>query len=97
VSVNLHNGSVYTWGFDDDGRLGHGSPGHRLSPCKVALISEKIAQIACGCWHSAALSVDGAVYTWGRYEPATDQPLTCPNVWVRCSSRLTAPPLTALF
>jgi alpha-tubulin suppressor-like RCC1 family protein len=96
VSVNLHNGSVYTWGFDDDGRLGHGSPGHRLSPCKVALISEKIAQIACGCWHSAALSVDGAVYTWGRYEPATDQPLTCPNVRVRCSSRLTAP-LTALF
>ena len=25
--------------------------------------------IACGCWHSAALTRDGAVYTWGRPVP----------------------------
>eukprot|EP00941_MAST-03F_sp_MAST-3F-sp1_P003873 g3873.t1 len=59
-------GAVYTWGFDDDGRLGHGSTGHQLLPKQVSTLeAEEIVMIACGCWHSAALTADGAVYTWG--------------------------------
>ena len=57
---------MFTWGFDDDGRLGHGSPGHQFLPKIVeGLAHTEVAQIACGCWHSAALTRDGAVYTWG--------------------------------
>jgi len=60
------DGEVFTWGFDDDGRLGHGSLGHQFVPKKIEALSEiKTVQIACGCWHSAALSNEGAVYTWG--------------------------------
>ena len=59
-------GTVYTWGFDDDGRLGHGSPGHQFTPKVIqSLSSVQVVHIACGCWHSAALTSAGAVYTWG--------------------------------
>jgi alpha-tubulin suppressor-like RCC1 family protein len=60
------DGVLYTWGFDDDGRLGHGASGHELAPRIVkALEGKRVRQVACGCWHSAALTEDGAVYTWG--------------------------------
>lgn len=59
-------GAVYTWGFDDDGRLGHGSPGHQFTPKLIqSLAGVQVVHIACGCWHSAALTSAGAVYTWG--------------------------------
>lgn len=60
------DGRVYTFGFDDDGRLGHGVPGHQFVPKLVeALVGHAVVQIACGCWHSAALTSDGAAWTWG--------------------------------
>jgi len=60
------DGRVFTWGFDDDGRLGHGVPGHQFVPKLVeALLMRTVVQIACGCWHSAALTSDGAAWTWG--------------------------------
>eukprot|EP00501_MAST-03F_sp_TOSAG23-6_P001348 GSMAST32.ASY1.ANO1.1397.1 assembled CDS len=60
------SGTVFTWGFDDDGRLGHGEVGHKFIPTKVEnLDAMNIVMIACGCWHSAALTSEGAVYTWG--------------------------------
>lgn len=53
-------GAVWTWGFDDDGRLGHGQPGHLFVPRQVeTLRDEVITQISCGCWHSAAISSTG--------------------------------------
>lgn len=59
-------GEVYTFGFDDDGRLGHNCTGHVLSPKQVeALAGTHIRQISCGCWHSAALSTNDELYTWG--------------------------------
>lgn len=58
-------GAVYTWGFDDDGRLGHLETGHRLRPTLVeSLLGSNIEQISLGCWHSAALDSEGTVYTW---------------------------------
>lgn len=60
------DGVVFTWGFDDDGRLGHGAPGHQYTPRQVeGLRGEPMSMVAAGCWHSAALSRAGAVYTWG--------------------------------
>lgn len=60
------DGKVFTWGFDDDGRLGHNCSGHVFYPKPIlALENKPIVQIACGCWHSAALTRDGEVFTWG--------------------------------
>jgi len=64
-------GEVYTWGDGGDGQLGHGdwrTKGYRLSqPRLVKSLSGKgVTSIACGEYHSAALSADGVVYTWGK-------------------------------
>lgn len=60
------SGTLLTWGFDDDGRLGHGQIGHISIPKKVAGIETlRVVQVACGCWHTTALTDSGCVYTWG--------------------------------
>jgi hypothetical protein len=53
-------GVVLSWGFDDDGRLGHGSPGHHFTPKVIdALVGKHVVDISCGCWHSAVRCSDG--------------------------------------
>ena len=56
-------GQVLTWGFDDDGRLGHGSPGHHFTPKLVESLTGKVVtDLSCGCWHSAVRCIDGNVF-----------------------------------
>ena len=60
------DGAVYTWGGGNDGQLGHGDTSHQHTPKRVeALASVSIRALACGEYHTAALTSDGAVYTWG--------------------------------
>lgn len=62
------DGSVYAWGGNDDGQLGHGtvSDDPSLAPVRVALpVGVKIAQIAASYDSGYALASDGSVYTWG--------------------------------
>ncbi|XP_015113813.1 E3 ubiquitin-protein ligase HERC2 [Diachasma alloeum] len=60
---------VFSWGEGEDGKLGHGN---RLSLDKPRLIeafkSKRIRDIACGSGHSAAISSNGELYTWGLGE-----------------------------
>ncbi|KAF7995498.1 hypothetical protein HCN44_006605 [Aphidius gifuensis] len=60
---------VFSWGEGEDGKLGHGN---RLSLDKPRLIeafkSKRIRDIACGSSHSAAISSNGQLYTWGLGE-----------------------------
>lgn len=60
---------VFSWGEGEDGKLGHGN---RLSldrPRMIeALRSKRIRDIACGSSHSAAISSNGELYTWGLGE-----------------------------
>eukprot|EP00658_Telonema_sp_P-2_P082665 TRINITY_DN8784_c0_g1_i1.p1 TRINITY_DN8784_c0_g1~~TRINITY_DN8784_c0_g1_i1.p1 ORF type:complete len:1789 (-),score=688.48 TRINITY_DN8784_c0_g1_i1:283-5649(-) len=65
------NGEVYTWGDGGDGQLGHGdgrTKGYRLSQPRLikSLASKGVTAIACGEYHTAALTGDGNVYTWGK-------------------------------
>ena len=63
------DGAVYTWGRGEHGELGHGDRSNQLTPKRVdALASVSVRALACGGRHSAALTSDGAVYTWGRGE-----------------------------
>ena len=62
-------GCVYSFGLGSRGQTGHGDIDSRQEPCIVeALAGIKIDDIACGHWHSLALSVYGDVYSWGWNE-----------------------------
>ncbi|XP_025832237.1 E3 ubiquitin-protein ligase HERC2 [Agrilus planipennis] len=63
------DGKVFSWGDGEDGKLGHGN---RLSLDKPKMIetlrSKRIRDVACGSSHSAALTSNGELYTWGLGE-----------------------------
>jgi len=62
-------GSIWTWGEGKFGRLGHGSERNVQQPKLVeAMNGVKAAKVACGGFHTAAITVDGKVYTWGGGE-----------------------------
>ncbi|DAZ94414.1 TPA: hypothetical protein N0F65_003443 [Lagenidium giganteum] len=63
------NGEVYTFGEGKFGRLGHNSERNQLVARHVeALAGKRVKQIACGGFHTAAVTETGEVYTWGGGE-----------------------------
>jgi hypothetical protein len=61
------SGYVYTWGNGQDGRLGHDSSLSESEPRVVlALLDYKVADVSAGGAHTAAVTVDGSLFTWGR-------------------------------
>lgn len=60
-------GELFTWGVGYQGRLGHGNKGPALVPTKVggALTGQRVVDVACGSFHTVALTDRGAVYCWG--------------------------------
>ncbi|PHJ25322.1 regulator of chromosome condensation repeat-containing protein, partial [Cystoisospora suis] len=60
------HGHLYTWGGGGFGRLGHGDEGEIPVPRKVeGLGAVPILQVACGTFHTLALTHKGEVYAWG--------------------------------
>lgn len=62
------DGVVFTWGQDRDGSLGIGNVEYIVVPFVINYFVEnniKIASISAGYFHSAAISTDGSLYTWG--------------------------------
>lgn len=61
-------GQVYTFGSNSYGQLGVGDLSPRGFPTIVKMpISVNIKMIAAGSHHTAALTSDGDVLTWGAY------------------------------
>lgn len=59
--------TVYSWGWGDFGRLGHGNSSDLFIPHPIkALEGLEIKQIACGDSHCLAITADGGVLSWGR-------------------------------
>ena len=59
-------GEVFTWGEESGGRLGHGVGTHAIHCGLVESLSAcNIDYIACGEFHTCAISVAGELYTWG--------------------------------
>eukprot|EP01133_Synstelium_polycarpum_P005694 gene5694-6578_t len=61
------DGHVYTLGCGQYGRLGHGTDKQMCSPTPIqALKDVRVAKISCGHFHSAVVTRDGHLYTFGR-------------------------------
>ncbi|KAG5682896.1 hypothetical protein PVAND_012214 [Polypedilum vanderplanki] len=60
------DGKIFSFGEGEDGKLGHGN---RLTLEKPKLIetlkTKRIRDVACGSAHSAAITSQGELYTWG--------------------------------
>lgn len=61
------DGSVFTWGENEQGQLGDGSYTTRSTPARIAATQTGIA-IAAGKAHSLVLQKDGSVLAWGTNE-----------------------------
>ncbi|XP_011097039.1 ultraviolet-B receptor UVR8 isoform X2 [Sesamum indicum] len=60
-------GDVYATGLNDFGQLGiSDSQNYTTEPHRVSRIPKKIIKIAAGYHHSAAITVDGELYVWGK-------------------------------
>lgn len=72
-----NEGHVYAWGRSDSGQLGIGEKWMETSNDAGALYvatprrvygfdGEKVVQVACGAFHTAAVSESGHVFIWGK-------------------------------
>ena len=59
-------GAVFSWGYGNVGRLGHGDDADHHVPKHVeALWEMKVAAVSAGSSHSLAVTEAGAVFSWG--------------------------------
>ena len=89
-------GDVYTWGMGASGQLGLGDTHSHASPQLVwGLMRKGVRQIAAGDKHTAALTYNGNVYSWGHgyagqvrlcYKPLNTCPTTDAQdaLWLHC-------------
>ena len=59
------DGTVWSWGQNNDGELGLGNTTEYDEPQQITDITEKITDVKTGYYHSIALTEKGEVYTWG--------------------------------
>ena len=65
------NGRLFTWGYNGSGELGNGTTAYKLTPTEITSSlfypqEIKIIQVSLGTYHSAALTSNGRLFTWGR-------------------------------
>ncbi|CAN1343460.1 PH, RCC1 and FYVE domains-containing protein 1 [Linum perenne] len=60
-------GAVFTWGEELGGRLGHGMDANVLHPKHLDGLKDiNVELVACGEYHSCAVSLSGDLYIWGN-------------------------------
>ncbi|KAK6159979.1 hypothetical protein DH2020_003360 [Rehmannia glutinosa] len=59
-------GEIFSWGEEAGGRLGHGVESDVSHPKLIQTLSGKsIEMVACGEYHTCAVTISGDLYTWG--------------------------------
>jgi alpha-tubulin suppressor-like RCC1 family protein len=59
------NGEVFMWGYNNAGQLGVGAGIFGVTTPRKTEIPEFVTDLACGFYHSLALTQSGNVYSWG--------------------------------
>jgi alpha-tubulin suppressor-like RCC1 family protein len=63
------HGEMFSWGYGDNVRLGHGDTHNQPLPKRVeALRNVRVSTVAVGFWHVLVLAENGLVYAWGENE-----------------------------
>ncbi|XP_021771617.1 uncharacterized protein LOC110735746 [Chenopodium quinoa] len=66
AALVTRQGEVFTWGEESGGRLGHGVGKDVFQPRLVeSLVAYNVDFVACGEFHSCAVTMSGELYTWG--------------------------------
>ncbi|KZV58213.1 hypothetical protein F511_03898, partial [Dorcoceras hygrometricum] len=66
AALVTRQGEVFTWGEESGGRLGHGVGKDVTQPRLVESLSFcSVDLVACGEFHSCAVTMGGELYTWG--------------------------------
>ncbi|XP_021804640.1 E3 ubiquitin-protein ligase HERC2-like isoform X1 [Prunus avium] len=66
VALVTRQGEVFTWGEESGGRLGHGIDRDFSRPRLVEfLATNNVDFVACGEYHTCAVSTSGDLFTWG--------------------------------
>ncbi|EXB38473.1 putative E3 ubiquitin-protein ligase HERC1 [Morus notabilis] len=66
VALVTRQGEVFTWGEESGGRLGHGIDKDFSRPRLVEFLAiNNVGFVACGEYHSCAVSTTGDLFTWG--------------------------------
>lgn len=61
------DGRLFSWGEGGDGQLGLGTRCSESRPRLIdALLGQRVTAAACGSAHSACVTSEGALFTWGR-------------------------------
>ncbi|TCK92723.1 alpha-tubulin suppressor-like RCC1 family protein [Natranaerovirga hydrolytica] len=61
-AVIMNDGSLWTWGNNQDGQLGDGTKQNRNKPVKIM---ENVVQVSIGESHGLAVKSDGTLWGWG--------------------------------
>jgi alpha-tubulin suppressor-like RCC1 family protein len=59
------DGTLWSWGFNSDGRVGDNTVTVRSSPVQTISAGTNWKQVSCGAGHSAAIKTDGTLWLWG--------------------------------
>ena len=64
------SGALFSWGDGEHGKLGHGNAMTQKVPKQVGgpLVGKSVVAVSAGYRHSAAITSDGLLYTWGEGE-----------------------------
>ncbi|CBI23652.3 unnamed protein product, partial [Vitis vinifera] len=66
VALVTRQGEVFTWGEESGGRLGHGIDNDFSRPHLVEFLAvNNVDFVACGEYHTCAVSTSGDLFTWG--------------------------------
>ncbi|KAK3041367.1 hypothetical protein RJ639_002348 [Escallonia herrerae] len=66
IALVTRQGEVFTWGEESGGRLGHGIEKDFGRPQLVEFLAvTNVDFVACGEYHTCAVSTSGDLYTWG--------------------------------
>jgi len=67
VAICEGDDEVYSWGWGDFGRLGHGQPLDLFTPKSISSLKGlKVVSVACGDTHTLAVTQAGDIYSFGR-------------------------------